>query len=88
VTAAADVTTVTDQDSGLYSALFYLFNKFTVAQDDAQSARQYDSPIDYNCKTSIRHNTALTDTLEHTQAVSSADREQCLALLLHATTNN
>ena len=40
-----------------------------------------DSPIEYNCKIS-RQKTALTDTLKHTQAVSSADRVQCLALQL------
>ena len=34
-----------------------------------------DSPIEYNCKIS-RQKTALTDTLKHTQAVSSADRVQ------------
>jgi len=36
--------------------------------------------MEYNCKIS-RQKTALTDTLKHTQAVSSADRVQCLALL-------
>jgi len=77
VTAATDGATATDQllivtttgDSGLYySALFYLFNKFTLVQlqDDTQSARQYDSTIHYNCKIS-RHNTALTDTLQEAQ---------------------
>ena len=30
-----------------------------------------------------RQKTALTDTVKHTQAVSSADRVQCLALLVH-----
>jgi len=76
VTAAADAATVTDQllivtteDSGLYSALFYLFNKFTVAQDDTQSARQYDSSIDYKCKIS-KQETALADTLNtHKQLI-------------------
>ena len=59
MTAAADAATVTDQllivtteESSLYSALFYLFNKFTVVLDDTQSARQYDSFRYYNCKTS------------------------------------
>ena len=75
VTAATDAATSTDQllivtteESSLYySALSYLFNKFTLVQlqDDTQSARQYDSPIDDNCKIS-RHNTAFTDTLKHT----------------------
>ena len=46
-----------------------------------------DSPIDYNCKIS-RQKTALTDTLKHTQAVSSADRVQCLALLVHTSTDS
>jgi len=36
-----------------------------------------DSPIEYNCKISWQK-TALTDSLEHTQAVSIADRVQCL----------
>ena len=33
--------------------------------------------------------TALTDTLKHTQAVSSSANEaQCLALLVHTSTNS
>jgi len=70
VTAATDAATVTDQllivtteESSLYSALFYLFNKFTVARDDTRSAIQYDGPIYCNCKIS-RHNTALRDDLK------------------------
>ena len=84
MTAAADAATVTDQllivtteESSLYSALFYLFNKFTVAQLHKMTHR-----VPYNCKI-LRHNTALTDNLRHTQAVSSAERVHCLALLDH-----
>jgi len=57
-----------------------LFNTFTVAQNTYTECQANDSPIEYNCKIS-RQKTALTDTLKHTQAVSSADRVQCLALL-------
>jgi len=46
-----------------------------------------DSPIDYNRKIS-RQKTALTGTLKHTQAVSSADRVQWLALLVHTSTDS
>ena len=47
---------------------FILFNTFTVAQN---TQCQTDlSPMDYSIKA---ENFALTDTLEHTQAVSSAN---------------
>jgi len=46
-----------------------------------------DNPTEYNCKIS-RQKTALTDTLKHTQAVSSANMVQCLALLVHASTDS
>jgi len=40
--------------------------------------------MDYNIKA---ENFALTDTLEHTQAVSSANWVHCLALLVHTSTD-
>ena len=46
-----------------------------------------DSPIEYSCRIS-RQKTALADTVKHTQAVSTADRVQCLALLVHTSTDS
>jgi len=64
----------------MHMSFIYLFNTFTVAQNTYTECQANDSPIEYNCKIS-RQKTALTDTLKHTHAVSSADRVQCLALL-------
>jgi len=73
----------------LYLILFNLFNKFAVAQDDTQlEFRANDSPVDCKCEIS-RQKTATTDTINtHTRAVSSADRAQCLALLVLTSTDS
>jgi len=50
----------------------YLFNTFTVCTKYTK-CQTNDSPVEYNCKIS-RQKTALTDTVKHTQTVSSAER--------------
>jgi len=64
---------------------FYLINSQLHV---IHSCQINDSPVENNCKISMQK-TALTDTLKHTQAVSSsANGAQCLALLVHTSTNS
>ena len=57
-------------------------HKIHTVPDKRQSYRIQLSDI------KVRQKTALTHTLKHTQAVSSADRVQCLALLVHTRTDS
>ena len=53
--------------------LFYIVLPYGVINNNNNNNNNNNT--EYSCKIS-RQKTALTDTLKHTQAVSSADREQ------------